>query len=918
LDFKAHVRQHLPPLVIAREPEIVDELALHLADLYNEAISEGLDQDDALARATSALPRHSAEFARALESASRALPALVTDRWRGNDDGLGATVGSARWPLLSDLRRDIRYAVRMLARTPGFTFVVCLILALGIGANAVIFSAVDAVLLHRAPVADSRNVVSVFMTAADGSNAFSTSGYPDYMDLKGSGIFADIAAFASIPLVLDSGGLTQSVSGELVTGNYFDVLGVKISNGRSFTAQEDQSGTPVRVVVLSYAAWTNRFGGDPAMLGRTISLNGNAFTVVGITPRGFTSPILGRAPEIWTPAALQPELRPPSAGLRRSLGTSNMLAVRGPRWMNLVARLRDGTTAAAAAASADVIAQRLAAAYPQSNRGRSFTVVPLGEGPGVRASAAPLLKLLAAAVVLVLVIACANVASLLLVRAVSRRREVAVRIAVGAGRGRLVRQWLTESVLLALAGAAGGLVVAAWGAPLLHQFGIPETVPLVANGRVLLFAVVAAVTSGVVFGLAPVLQTFRKDTVTALRDEGGAVASGSRGTALRSTFVVIQVALSVVLLVGAGLFLRTLYNATSVNLGYDIDRVLVADINLDVRGYSQEAGQSIYSQVLEKVNAIPGVQAAAAARVTVLSGSARTTSISSDGRPVARDGSNAFDARANVVSDQYLEAMGIRVTRGRDFLPSDRAGAPRVAMVSEKLAQRLYPGADPVGRPIVDGDDTMLIVGVVPDTVYRSGLEANPLPFVYAPLAQNYESGMALHIRTAGDPLDLIGPVRQAVRSVDPQLVVLRPAALREVFQRSIGDQRMMAMLVGLFGVIAVVLAAVGLYGVMAHMARQRATEIGIRMALGAEPASILRLMLRDGLRLVALGSIIGLAGALAGARYVQNQLFGVEATDPMIFGVVWATLMAVSAIACLVPARRAMRVDPVIALRST
>ena len=489
-------------------------------------------------------------------------------------------------------------------------------------------------------------------------------------------------------------------------------------------------------------------------------------------------------------------------------------------------------------------------------------------------------------------------------------------MAVGAGRARLVRQWLTESILLALIGSIGGLLIAWWGAPLLHQFGIPPAVSLGVTSRVFLFTLAVAVGSGLLFGFAPVLQTVRRNTVDALRDEGGAVASGASATRMRSMFVVAQVALSLMLLVGAGLFVRTLKNATSVDLGYDVDRVLLADINMDVRGYSQDAGQAAYAQLLERVSAMPGVDAAGAARVSVLGGGARTISVSTDGRPVANDNSNGMDVRANVISDRYLDAMGIRLASGRNFLPSDAKGAPRVSIISTSLAAKLFPGVDPLGRTVMVGNDPLQVIGIAPDTVYRSAIEQNAPPFLYVPLAQNYESGITLHVRVAGDPKAQIAPLRRVLHDLDPQLVLGRPRVLREDFERSIGDQRMMATLVGLFGAVALLLAAIGLYGVMAHLAGQRTTEIGIRLALGARPSSILRLMLSDGLRLVAFGSVLGFIGAFAGARYVQNQLFGVQPTDPVTFAAVCVTLLVVATAACLIPARRAMRIDPALALR--
>ncbi len=572
----------------------------------------------------------------------------------------------------------------------------------------------------------------------------------------------------------------------------------------------------------------------------------------------------------------------------------------------MIGRLSEPSALHRPSGSLDTLASSLEQQYPQSNRGRRYAVVPFGEGPGVRTSARPLLRLLSGAVLLVLLIACANVAGLLSVRAVSRRREVAVRIAVGAGRARLVRQWLTESVVLALLGSFGGLLLAWWGAPLLYQVGLPSTVEVAMNGRVFLFTLVVAVASGILFGLA------------ALRDQGGAVTGSASASKWRGGFVVLQVALSLMLLIGAGLFLRTLRNATAVDLGYDVDRVLLADLNLDVRGYSAEAGQVTYVAILDRLNALPGVVDAGAARVTVLSGAARTMNVSTDSLPVAPDNRNALNARANVISDGYLTAMGIPIRQGRNFTASDRPGAPRVTIVSQALASRLHPGTDPVGRMVMLGDDPLQIVGVVPDTIYRSTTEQSPPPFLYLPVTQNYESGMTLHVRTAAEPLGELAAVRRALREVDTQLVLGRPRTLRDELTVSVADQRLMARLIGLFGLVALILAAIGLYGVMTHLASRRTTEIGVRMALGAEPSSILRLLLNDGLRLVATGCVLGVAGAFAGVRLVRAQLFGVDALDPLTFVTVCATLLLVGAAACLLPAWRAMRIDPIIALRTT
>ncbi len=933
MDFRSYVREYLSTLTLPREPEVVEELAEHLQDVYQDARASGVDHDAALARAQATLAGDPREIAHRIEAASRALPARLADRWQPDAAAPGAPstatlsdVPSSRRGrlagLIADLRADTAYAVRMLARAPGFTFVVALILALGIGANAVIFSAVDALLLRQAPLARPDRLVSVYTPSSDGRTRFSSGSYPDYVDLRDSGALADLAAYAGIGLAVDVNGATEQMPGEVVSGNYFDTLGVRFAAGRGFLPDEDRLSAPVRVVVLSYPLWQTRFGGDPSLVGRTLRLNGQPYTVVGVTARGFTGPELGRAADLYVPMAMQKEVRPPSAGLRRSRGGSaDLLSIRSTRWMNMIGRLRDDTTIDTASAALNVRSGQLAAAYPDSNRGRATTVVPLGEGPGVRASSRPLLRLLIGAVIVVLLIASANVAGLLLTRAVSRRREVAVRVALGASRGRLARQWLTEAVLLSLIGAIGGLLIARWGAPLLHEFGIPESVELGLNPRVLAFTLVVGMASGLLFGLAPVFQLTRRDTLSALRDEGGAVATGVRAGRLRGAFVVLQIALTLVLLVGAGLFLRTLHNAYAVDLGYRVDRVLLAEVNLDVRNYTEATGQVFYAQLLDRLRAVPGIQGVSAARVAVLGGGARSLGVSVDGRPVQRDNSNALGVRANVITDGYLETMGVPLLRGRSFARTDSPTSPKVAIVSRSLAARVWGDADPIGKRLIAGGDNtsgLDVIGVVPDVVYASAVERDPPPFFLIPLAQNYESGMTLHLRTAGDPMLVLPAVREALRDIDHQLAFARPRTLAAQLDRSFGDQRMMATLVGVFGVVAFTLAAVGLYGVMAHLVGRRTMEMGLRLALGARPSAIVALIVRDGLRLVAIGVALGLAGAYAGARLLETHLFGIRPTDPTTFITAAALFAVVSVAACVIPARRAMRVDPAQVLRGT
>jgi putative ABC transport system permease protein len=826
--------------------------------------------------------------------------------------------------MFPDLSRDFRYALRALLRAPVFAATVVATLSLGIGATSVIFSAVDAVLLRDAPVSDPGSLVDVYTSS--GNNPYSNSSYPDYFDLRDSGTFASLAAYTAVSITMDAAGQPESLVGQLASGNYFDVLGVKVPYGRGFTPDDDRLGAPVRVAVISHALWQRVFNGDPSLIGRTIRLNSNPYTLIGVTPPGFAGPLLGVATDVWVPTALQPEVDPPAAAVRRARGHSGIFDLRRSRGLSMVGRLPRGARIDQVASRADVIASRLQAAYPETNRNRRFVLAPLGEGRGLRVATRPVLRLLAGAVLMVFLVACVNVASLLLARAASREREVAVRIAIGASRARLVRQWLTESVLLGILGSIGALLVTRICTPLLHTFVIPEAVDLPVNARVLGFTLIVGVGSALIFGLAPVWQAFRRNTSTALRAQGTAVAGGARATrsaSMRGAFVVLQIAVSLVLLVGAGLFVRTLENAYAVDLGYQIDETLVASLNLEARGYFEggsrgaDAGLAVYEQILSRVEGLPGVVAAGAARMTVLSGGARSTAVSTDGRPIERDNSNALGVRANVVSHRYFETMKIPILHGRPFDTSDGVRTPRVTIVTKSLADRLWPNEDPIGKMLRDEDARLqLIVGVVPDTVYTSTLEPERPPTYYLLLAQNYESGVALHVRAARNAMSLVPAIRDAVRQVDSQLAVERPQLLRDVLDRTLGRQRMMATLVGLFGAVALILAVLGLYGVMAQVATQRTPEIGIRLAIGAQPASIVTLLLGQGLRLLGIGLAIGLTGALVGTRYLEAQLFGVTATDPLTFVSGCVALAIAGLTASVIPALHAMRVDPVSVLR--
>lgn len=499
------MRAHLPELRVRREPEIVDEIAEHLSELYDEARRDGLAHDVALERARAALPARMGRFVGELRAAA---------------EPLGAAHG--RFRVVSDMRRDFRYGLRLVFQTPGFAAAIVVTLALGVGANAAIFTALDALLWRHAPVAAPEQLVHVYSATADGRVGFSSTSYPNYADLRDRGGFDGLAAYASIPMALDLAGTTRGVAALVVSGNYFDVLGVRLVSGRGFAPDEDRSGAPVHVVVLGHATWRNDFGGDPSIVGRPVVLNGRPYTVVGVAPPEFHGVTLGQPADFWVPLALQPEVRPPSGGLRRSLGSSNLLDARGPGWLNLVGRVGERHSRDEVRAALDVLARQLEAAHPDANRDRRFNIVALGEGPGVRTAVRPMLLALSVAVVLVLVIACGNVAGLLIVRALARQKEVAVRLALGASRSRLIRQWIAESAVFALLGAAGALLLAWLTTPLLYGFGIPASVDLSVNARVLAATLATALTSALLFGSIAIVHTLGGDTAHALREESRA------------------------------------------------------------------------------------------------------------------------------------------------------------------------------------------------------------------------------------------------------------------------------------------------------------------------------------------------------------------------------------------------------------
>jgi putative ABC transport system permease protein len=796
--------------------------------------------------------------------------------------------------------QDARYAARMLVRSPGFSLVAILTLALGIGANTAIFSVVNALLLRPLPYPAAGQLVMVWqdLRARGGpADEWATPGnFVDWRDSRA--IFASTAAMQGWQPTLTGVAEPEPLFGEQVTQEYFDVLGVRPALGRAFAPEEDVPNAP-RVVVLSHGLWQRRFGGDRAMVGRSIILGGEPHEVIGVMPDGFRPAVLPQA-ELWRP---------------RRLNTAN--PSRGAVVLRIVARLPDGVTLEQARGSADVLSRRLEQRYPETNTGARINIVSLQEQ--VVGQMRPGLLVLLGAVGFVLLIACVNIANLLLARASGRGREIAVRMALGAVRLRVVRQLLTESILLACLGGALGVLLGVWGVALLVSIapaGAPRTDEIGLDGMVLGFAAALTLLTGLLFGLVPALQVSRPELTPALR-EGGRGSAGPAGQRVRRALIVSEVAVALMLLVGSGLLLRTFLRIQSVDLGFDPDNVLVGLIVPPQVKYRNDTERAVlYDRLLERIQALPGIESSALASVIPLGGDSDMT-ILIEGQPVPRSSSEAQATWYRLVSADYLQTMGISVRSGRMF----EAGEPApILVVNETAARRFWPGQDPIGRRVRFDDAAsapwFTVVGVAEDVKMR-GARGGARAEVYIPYWQMPEPGVNVVLKAAGDPTLLIGPLRQAVREVDPDMPVSNLTPMATVVSDSIAEPRFLAMLVGVFAALALILAAIGIYGVMSYAVLQRTSEIGVRMALGAGRNEVFGLIVGDGLTLAGTGIGIGLVASFALARSIRTLLFGVGAIDPLTFVVTTVTLLAMAALACIVPAYRATRVDPMVALKA-
>jgi len=814
---------------------------------------------------------------------------------------------------MKTLLQDLRYGLRMLAKTPGFTVVAVVSLALGIGLNTAIFSIVNVVLIRPVPVVKQQTSL-VWLRAP--------ISYPDYVDYKEqTHSFEGMAALTGTSeFSLTGGAEPELIKGEYVTENYFDVLNVAALKGRTFVKEEGQAATPV--VVLSEHLWRIRFNSDPAIVDQKISLNGLSFTVVGVAPKDFIGTEVGLNRELWVPLPMQPVLNPPESS-RSADPISNRFQARDSHWLAVFARLKPGVSREQAGTELTTVAGHVAETYRGKASNETLRSVQLlrmsgGMDPRDQEEALPLAGIVMVVVALVLLIACANIASLLLARAAVRRRETAVRQALGATRPRLVRQWLTESVLLGIAGGSLGLLLALWANQLLISY--LQTTPLASldlglDWRVLVFTLGVSVTTGIVFGLAPALQASRLDIVVALKSED-AQRAGSRRSRLRSAFVTAQVTLSVVLLVGAGLFIRSLQTANTIDPGFRVDRALTVPINLGLLRYKETEGVDFYRNLLARVEAQPGVARASFVRFAQLGFSYAQFQVFKEGSPDKTG--EGMSTGFNVVGPNYFKTMETPLLRGRDFADTDRKGAPGVVVLNETLAATLWPGEDALGKHVsVSGPEGpfLEVVGVARDGKYRS-LGETPHPYIYQPLLQSYDPNMTLIVRTTGEPQSVAPAVREQIRTLDANLPIADVKTLRDQLDLSLFPSRVAAWTLGGFGVLALLLAAIGIYGVVSYSVAQRTREIGVRMALGAKEKDVLRLVLGEGLFVIAVGLGLGLLLAAAATRVIAGFLYGVGATDPVTFAGVPLLLGFIALGASYIPARRAAKVDPLVALR--
>ena len=814
-------------------------------------------------------------------------------------------------PMIETTLQDLRFGFRMLRRSPGFSILAILCLTLGIGANAAVFSWIEGILFRPYPaVAHQERLLALTGTSRSESGPTAIS-WPDFLDLqKNSTQFDTFIVSKIMGTTLSIGDRAERTIGSIVSANYFDALGVHPILGRGFERGEDSGRNAHPMTVIGYQLWKGRFKSDPQIIGKMQRLNGVQHTIVGVAPEGFYGTFVGWAMQFWVPASMEETFE--AGGYK--------LEDRGARWIEAYVRLKPGVTPEQAQQEISAIAQRLEADYPATNRGRSIKLWPLWQTPFNNAGTLlPTLEIMLAVVVFVLLIACANVGNLLLVRSFARRHEMTVRAAVGAGRGRLLQQLLTEGLILSALGAAGGLLVAHWCRHALvllfpARGGVAMNLPGEIDWRVLALSASVCVISTLLLGLVPAMQSSKVDLAAALKSEMGGVVGGHGKSWIRSSLVLVQVSLSFVLLVGAGLLLQSLQRIRTSSPGFSTQGVLNTAVDLVGAGYDEQRAKNFQDELMERVLALPGVESAALARRTPLGyGTYSSTQIAVDGYQAPPEEQPTVEY--NEVGPAYFATVGIPLVSGREFTRSDNETAALVAIVNEPMAAQYWRGEDPIGKRVQVKGRWMQVVGVARLSKYRSVRE-QPKPFFYVPLRQNFSVAAGLNIRTHLAPETMTAALVREVHALDANLAPYEVITLQEQVDRSTSPQQVAVTLVGILCGLALLLAAVGLYGVMSYAVSQSNRELGLRMALGAGASNLLRLVMSRGLALTAGGVVLGAAVALGLTRLLGDLLYKVSPRDPVAFGSAFVVMMIVALAACFLPAWRATRTDPARALR--
>jgi macrolide transport system ATP-binding/permease protein len=872
------LRQHL-------EDDLDEELRSHLEMAVEANLSRGMSAEDARREALRSFG--GVEQTKELYRDQRGLPVIETTL------------------------QDLRFGLRILRRDPGFSILAMLCLTLGIGANAAVFSWVEGILFRPYPLVTHQERLLALTGTARGEAGHTGLSWPDFVDLRRSCTLFDSFFVSKITgTTLSIGDRAERTTGSIVSDNYFDAIGVRPILGRGFEPGEDSGRNAHAVAVISYQLWKGHFNGDPQIVGKTQRLNGVMHTIVGVAPQGFYGTFVGWGMQFWVPTSMEEVFE--SGGYK--------LAARDARWIEAFARLKPGVTLEQAQAETSSVAKRLEDDYPATNRGRSVKLWALWQTPFNNAGTLlPTLEIMLAVVVFVLLIACANVGNLLLVRSFARRHEMTVRLAIGAGRGRIVKQLFTEALILSAFGAAGGLLVAHWCRHALillfpARAGVAMHLPGEIDWRVLLLSAGVCLLATLLLGLVPAMQTSKIDLAGALKADSAGVV-GSRGRAwVRSGLVVVQVSLSFVLLVGAGLLIQSLQKIRTSNPGFSTHDVLFTAVDLVSAGYAAQRAENFQDQLLDRVKALPGVESAAFARMTPLSyGSFSSTPIAVDGFEVPPEERPTVEY--NEVGPDYFATMGIPLVSGREFTRADDERGALVAIVNATMAAQYWRGRNPIGERVQVRDQWMQVVGVAKDSKYR-GVRETAKPFFYVPRRQNFSVGAALFIRTPLNPETVAVALAREVHALDASLSPYELITLQEQLDRSTSPQLVAVTLVGVLGGLALLLAVIGLYGVMAYAVSQSTRELGLRMALGAGASNLVQLVLSRGLALMAGGVLLGAAVAVASTRLMGNLLYHVSPRDPRAFGAAFAVMTVATLAACFIPAWRATRTDPAEALR--